>query len=121
MTARKQQVVVEATELEQQPTGVEQAVADLRLLPKSDQEALAAEKGFDTVEEYLASIGFVQEEDPVVEIYIPALDANDIVIPGLGRTVKVRQSAIDDFVTNHAPTAGLSLAKFKPRPEDIVY
>lgn len=71
-------------------------------------------------ENAVASIGFQQEEDPVVEIYIPATDANDIVIPGLGRTVKVRQSVIDDFVTNHAPTAGLSLAKFKPRPEDIV-
>lgn len=119
MTARKQ-VLVNAEEYQPEPASVEQTVADLNLLPKSDQQALAAEKGFETVEEYLASIGFQQEEDPVVEIYIPAIDANDIVIPGLGRTVKVRQSVIDDFVTNHAPTAGLSLAKFKPRPEDIV-
>lgn len=117
MTARKQ-VVVEAEV--QEETSVEQSVADLRLLPENDQLALAQEKGFHTVEEYLASLGIEQEEDPVVEIYIPALDANDIIIPGLGRTVKVRQSVIDDFIANHPPTAGLSLGKFKPRPEDII-
>lgn len=96
--------MVAKKQVEQTPD--EQALADLKLQPQEDQDALAQEKG-------------LEEEDPVIEYFIPVYDANDIIIPGLGRTVKVRQSSIDAF--NAAQDAhGLSLKKYVPSPDEIV-
>jgi hypothetical protein len=94
-------------------------LADLKLQPEQDQQALAEEKGFEDVHEMMVSEG-AEEEDPTVEIFIPVKDANDIIVPGLGRTVKVKQSSIDAFNERYKDVAGLSTRKYVPSPDDIV-
>jgi hypothetical protein len=102
----------------QEPVSQEQAFADLQLQPEEAQDALAQEKGFADVHEMRVDAG-LEKEDPIVEIFIPVYDANDIIIPGLGRYVKVRQSSIDAFNARQ-DAHGLSLKKYTPTPDEIV-
>lgn len=100
--------MVAKKQVEQTPD--EQALADLKLQPQEEQE-----KGFADAHELLVDAG----EDPIVEYFLPVYDANDIIIPNLGRTVKVRQSSIDAFNARQNGH-GLSLKKYVPSPDEIV-